>query len=149
MIDSHEHHEFTGPAAFEAVRRLDALGQRADYAGQVVLDRNRLKRIMRRHDPAVYPGKYTTCVHDPAKALCEKARSGSAEGLPEHGACQPLACRNVALSPDNRAEWQAELVSIDTRLGSTLPPPPLLETRLRRRKDEITQFLAHRPTKSP
>ncbi|MFD8583568.1 hypothetical protein ACFV2A_11805 [Streptomyces californicus] len=141
MVDAHEHHQMEGPAAVEATRRLDALGQRASFTGQVVLDPARLKRIMRKHDPAVYPGKFITCVHDPAKALCEKARTTAAEGLPEHGGCQPLGCQNVALTSVNRDQWQAELDAITNRLRAPLPPPPLLETRLRQRRDEITQFL--------
>jgi hypothetical protein len=48
-----------------------------------------------KHDPAVYPGEYITCVHDHAKALCERARVRGGEGLPDHGGCKPLACRNV------------------------------------------------------
>ncbi|MGW0775102.1 hypothetical protein ACWD01_15945 [Streptomyces sp. NPDC002835] len=143
MVDAHEHHQMEGPAAAEAVRRLETLGQRAGFTGQVVLDLARLKRIMRRHDPAVYPGTFITCVHDPAKALCEKAQVTATEGLPEHGGCQPLACQNAALTPANRNHWQAELAAITDRLAASLPPPPLLETRLRHRADEIARFLDH------
>lgn len=75
-----------------------AIGERAEFKGELALDWNRLKRIMKRNDPAVYPGTDITCVHDPAKAPCEKARRGRGEGLPEHGGCLPLACRNVALA---------------------------------------------------
>ncbi|MBO7935666.1 hypothetical protein JTP77_006815 [Streptomyces sp. S9] len=144
MVDVREHHQIDGPAAAEAVRRLEALDRRVGFTGQVVLDPDRLKRIMRKHDPAVYPGKFITYVHDPAKALCEKARTTAVEGLPEHGNCQPLACQNVALTPENRRQWQAELDSIVTRLEASLPPPPLLVTRLRHRRDEIARFLDHR-----
>lgn len=49
--------------------------------------------------------EYITCVNDPAKALCEKARRGNSEGLPSHGGCLPLACRNVALTAENIAAW--------------------------------------------
>lgn len=106
MIDSHQHAGLTGPSAEEAARRLTDFGERAQFQGKVALDRHRLKRIMKRHDPAIYPGEYITCVNDPAKALCEKARRGNSEGLPSHGGCLPLSCRNVALTPENTAAWQ-------------------------------------------
>lgn len=149
MVDAHEHHQFEGPAAAEAVRRLDALSRRTGFTGQVVLDPARLKRIMRKHDPAIYPGRFITCVHDPAKALCEKARTTATEGLPEHGGCQPLACQNVTLTSANRDQWQAELAAITTRLTATLPPPPLLEARLRQRRDEIARFLDRTTPEEP
>ena len=44
-----------------------------------------MRRLMARHDPAVYSGEYITCVHDHTKALCEKARHRRSEGLPDHG----------------------------------------------------------------
>lgn len=96
---------------------------------------------MRRHEPAIYPGRYVTCVHDHTKAVCTKARTGRAEGLPDHGECQPLRCANVALTPDNHTAWQQALASIDTRLANPLPPPPLVERDLRRRRAEIVEFL--------
>src|SRR6266700_346401 len=70
LIAQHDHGPLTGPAADEALRRLEELGERQRLAGQVVTDPRRLQRLMQRHDPAVYPGKYVTCVHSHAKALC-------------------------------------------------------------------------------
>ncbi|MFJ8787320.1 hypothetical protein [Streptomyces sp. NPDC102476] len=98
-IDAHEHTTLTGPAADEAARRLKAFAAHARFHGKVVLDEARLQRLMDRHDPAVYPGQYVTCVHDHTKALCEKARNQRSELLPDHGGCKPLACHNVALTP--------------------------------------------------
>jgi len=140
-IDAHEHTRLTGPAAEEAARRLEAFGDRARFAGTVVLDSNRLRRLMAKHDPAIYPGDYITCVHDHAKALCEKARTRRSEGLPDHGGCKPLACRNVALTAENSAAWQREIDRIDQRLASRPGPPPLLRHRLEQRRDEICNFL--------
>ena len=111
MVDAHEHTELTGPAAIEAARRLEGFGHRARFQGIVVTDERRLKRIMERQDPAVYPGTYITWVHDHSKALCERARRGRFEGLPDHGHCQPLACRNVALNSSNTEAWQSEIPS--------------------------------------
>jgi hypothetical protein len=70
LIDQHDHGPLTGPAADEALRRLEELGEHQRLAGQVVTDPRRLERLMKRHDPAIYPGKYVTCVYSHAKALC-------------------------------------------------------------------------------
>ncbi|WP_329160515.1 hypothetical protein OHB49_13635 [Streptomyces sp. NBC_01717] len=141
MIDAHEHTELAGPAADEAARRLENFGHRARFQGTVVTDERRLKRIMGRDDPAVYPGIYITCVHDHKKALCERARRGRAEGLPDHGLCQPLACRCVALTGDNVTAWRQEVDRIDSRLATRPAPPPLLQHRLNQRQAEIENFL--------
>jgi integrase len=140
-VEAHQHTQFTGPAADEAARRLGEFGERAGFQGKVVLDSSRLRRLMARHDPAVYPGEYVTCVHDHSKALCEKARNRRSEGLPDHGSCKPLACRNVALAPDNIASWHSELDKITERLAARPPLPPLLRRRLEDRRTEITAFL--------
>ena len=140
-IDAHQHTQLTGPAADEATRRLEEFGNRAGFRGKVVLDDSRLRRLMTRHDPAVYPGEYVTCVHDHSKALCEKARSRRSEGLPDHGGCKPLACRNVALTPGNVASWHGEIDKITERLAARPPLPPLLRRRLEDRRTEITAFL--------
>ena len=140
-IDAHEHASLTGPAAEEAARRLETFGGRARFQGTVVTDQARLRRLMNRHDPPIYPGEYITCVHDHAKALCEKARRGRGEGLPDHGGCKPLACRNVALTTENIAAWQREIDRIDRRLAARPPLPPLLLHRLQARRAEITAFL--------
>lgn len=136
-IDAHEHTNITGPAAEEAARRLEDFSARARFQGKVVLDDNRLRRIMARHDPAVYPGEYITCVHDHTKALCEKARRSRGEGLPDHGGCKPLACRNVALTPENTTAWKREIDRIDHRLTSRppLPPPPAASSGSPPRRD--------------
>lgn len=150
-IEAHQHTDFKGPSAEEAANRLQDFGERAQFQGQLALDRNRLKRIMKRNDPAVYPGTYITCVHDPAKALCEKARRGRGEGLPEHGGCLPLACRNVALTIENTRAWQRELARIERRLTGRPLLPPLLLHRLNERRAEITEFLVSNgiPVTSP
>ncbi|MFJ9776141.1 hypothetical protein ACIRVF_33725 [Kitasatospora sp. NPDC101157] len=145
-IDAHEHTDLTGPAAEEAVRRLEAFGAHARFQGKTVLDQNRLRRLMSRHDPTVYPGEYVTCVHDHNKALCERARHRRSEDLPDHSGCKPLACRNVALTPENTATWQREIDRIDRRLTSRPPLPPLLRHRLDARRAETTAFLRRNST---
>ncbi|MGW7613484.1 hypothetical protein ACWGKW_40830 [Streptomyces sp. NPDC054766] len=140
-IEAHAHHDFKGPSAEEAAARLEDFGERAQFQGQVALSRNRLQRIMKKHDPAVYPGTYITCIHDPSKALCERARRSRGEGLPDHGDCLPLTCRNVALTAENAQAWQRELERIERRLAGRPPLPPLLAHRLSERRAEITEFL--------
>jgi hypothetical protein len=141
MIDAHEHTALTGPAAEEATRRLTDFGERARFQGVVVLDEQRLKRLMKRHDPAIYPGEFITCVHDHGKAQCVKAQRGRSEQLPDHGGCKPLACRNVALTEANIAAWTRVVDRIDRRLRTHPALPPLLEHRLRGRRQEILDFL--------
>jgi hypothetical protein len=90
---------------------------------------------MKRHDPAIYPGKYVTCVYSHAKALC----GGSTQ--PDLSSCQPLRCRNVALTPGNRDALAEEITSLDTALSARRALPPLLERRLRDRHQAIAEFL--------
>lgn len=82
MIEGHPHPELTGPSAAEAAVRLKDFAERAQYQGKIALDESRLKRIMKRDDPAIYPGEYITCFHSAPTALCEKAKRGRGEGLP-------------------------------------------------------------------
>ncbi|MFI5751516.1 hypothetical protein ACIBBE_37810 [Streptomyces sp. NPDC051644] len=142
VIDAHEHTHLAGPAAAEAARRLEDFGQRTRLQGTVALDDRRLRRIMNRDDPAIYPGTYITYVHDPAKALCERAHQGTFEGLGDHPQCQPLACRNVALTRENVDAWRREVELLDQGLTARPPLPPLLQHRLVQRKHQIEDFLA-------
>jgi hypothetical protein len=136
LIDQHDHGPLTGPAADEALRRLEELGEHQRLAGQVVTDPRRLQRLMKRHDPAIYPGKYVTCVYSHAKALC------GGDSQPDLASCQPLRCRNVALTPGNRDTLAEEIASLDAALTAVPVLPPLLQHRLRDRRQAITDFLA-------
>ena len=140
MIDQHQHTALSGPAKEEAEHRLDQFGNRATYAGSAVTDAQRLKRIMRRHDPAVYPGAFVTCVFDPDKALC--LRQGTLRDTePVLANCRPLDCHNVALSPDNLDTWRGELANLDNYLARASVIPPLLAHRLQDRRREIANFI--------
>ncbi|MGW0577700.1 hypothetical protein ACWD25_17390 [Streptomyces sp. NPDC002920] len=141
MIEAHQHLDLAGPSAEEAARRLKDFGDRAQFQGQVTKDKHRLKRIMKRNDPAIYPGEYITCVNDTVKALCEKAQRGNSEGLPSHGGCMPLACQNVTLTPQNIAAWQREITRIDNRFASRPTLPPLRRQLLQNRRAEVVEFL--------
>ncbi len=87
------------------------------FHGKVITAPRRLKRVMDRHDPRIYPGQYVTCVYNPDRALCHRRDSADGPCLPD---CQPLACRNVALTSANIAELtrhQAHLEQACTPLG--------------------------------
>jgi hypothetical protein len=142
MIDHNEHTQLRGPALAEAQQRLTELGDHARFAGVTITDRRRLQRLMNRDDPAVYPGRYATCVYDHTKALCH-ARAGLNDqtATPDLGNCKPLDCRNVALTPDNLTTWRDELKSIDADLAARPLVPPLLQTELQRRRNDVQAYL--------
>ena len=90
LADTHQHTDITGPAADEAIRRLEHFALNADgFAGDVISDDHRLKRLMKRHDPAIYPGTYVTCVYRHDKALCRRD-SEIAGPTTELADCKPL-----------------------------------------------------------
>jgi len=138
MTDAHPHDTLAGPAAAEAATRLAAFAGKAGYHGTIITDPRRLKRLMDRADPAIYPGEYVTCVYTHATALCQRTATSERPAL---RACQPLDCRNVALTPTNTAAWQAELARLDARLATRPPLPPLLHQQLSDRRAETARFL--------
>jgi hypothetical protein len=149
MIDAHEHYDLTGPAAEEAIRRLDEFGEQARFQGKVVIEERRLQRLMNRGDPAIYPGRYVTCVHKHATALCRQRRDSRARLHPDLDSCQPLACRNAALTPDNIGNLRQKIVHIDRELEARPLLPPLLQHQLQIRRDEITIFVARHNPEQP
>ncbi|MEV4511516.1 hypothetical protein AB0K00_21390 [Dactylosporangium sp. NPDC049525] len=88
---------------------------------------------MARHDPAIYPGRYATCVFDHAKALCG--------ARPDLDNCQPLHCRNAALTQANRQALRGEVTELETYLDRIPALPPYLSAVLRQRANAITAFL--------
>lgn len=150
MIDHHEHTNLAGPAAEEAARRLDEFGDHARFQGRVVTDQRRLDRLMKREDPAIYPGTYVTCVHKHATALCQQRHDSRGEMRPDLASCKPLACRNVALTPENRGNLEDEVTRIDKEIAARPLLPPLVQQQLQARREEITVFLArHTPQEQP
>jgi hypothetical protein len=143
MVDTRRHENLAGPGAEEAARRLEEFGlHTAGFGGNVVTDERRLRRLMKRHDPAIYPGTYVTCVYSHEKALCRRTSDSAGNALPQLGDCKPLACRNVALSGDNIGVWRGEIDRIDEKLAHRPRLPPVLEHRLHERRTEIAAFLA-------
>jgi integrase len=140
MIDLNEHTRLTGPAADEAERRLGDMGSNPTFAGTVTTDRKRFLRLIEVHAPAIYPGKYSTCVYDPDKAQCLK-KAGVDSATPELANCKPLTCRCVALTGENVQTWQDELAAIEKDLATGPLLPPLLAMRLKGRRDKVAHFL--------
>jgi hypothetical protein len=128
MVDAHEHTHLAGPAATEAERRLAEfdeharLDNQARFAGTVLTDPRRLTRLMRRQDPAVYPGTFATCVFQPDKALCQQQRDLGGATRPGLGDCRPLECGNVALTTDNLTALRVELDPTNSPCGRACRP---------------------------
>ncbi|MGK5738901.1 hypothetical protein [Micromonospora sp. URMC 103] len=83
MIDHHQHEELVGPAAEEAARRLQQFGDQARFLGITINDERRLRRLMEREDPAIYPGRYATCIYNHSKALCRQRQTLSGYTQPD------------------------------------------------------------------
>ncbi|WP_047892508.1 hypothetical protein [Micromonospora sp. RV43] len=143
MIDGHHHIDLRGPAAEEAQMRMEIFASKTGYAGSVVIDPKRLARIMKRDDPKIYFGKFVTCVHNPDRALCSRQDfEGNATGLPDLGTCQPLRCRNVALSNDNTHALARQLDRLDVLLVRHEVLPPYVSHRLRQQREDLAALLA-------
>ncbi|MGW2275743.1 hypothetical protein [Streptomyces yangpuensis] len=134
-------HDLSGPAAHEAAVRLADFHHRTGFTGSVVTDPARLRRVLARHDPEVYPGTYVTCVFNPDKALCRPRSVPGGRAGPVPHECQPLECRNVALTANNTTALATEADRIDHRLRARPVLPPLLHAGLARRRDAIHAFL--------
>ncbi len=141
MADQHEHQRLAGPAAEEANRRLEQFSGQARFDGKVITDEQRLKRLMRRDDPAIYPGKYATCVHNHATALCRQRPDSQGRTRPDTGSCKPFACRNVALTAENTSQLRHEAELLQQELHARPLLPPLLQQELRARVEQIHAFL--------
>lgn len=145
MSTEHDHPGLTGPAADNATWRLDTFA--AAFAGSVITDPRRLERTLRRADPAVYPGKYVTCVFNPDTALC--LGKCATKSRPNLAACRPLDCANVALTRANHAALCGEMSHIEHELAGRPALPPLLQHRLTERRDRIAAFLSRHATETP
>jgi hypothetical protein len=137
LVEGHDHARLTGPAAAEADLRLREFGGHLRFAGTIPADRRQLAKLMARHDPHIYPGRYVTCIHNPDRALCH---NGSANN-PSLGDCQPLACRNVALTNANTTQWRRQLADIDRGLERIDLLAPYLRQRLTERHSSILKLI--------
>lgn len=88
---------------------------------------------------------YATCVFSPATALCQHQHDTSGTDRPALGSCQPLDCRNTALTAANTAALREEVTRLDRQLTARPALAPLLHARLTSRRDQIRAFLARYP----
>jgi hypothetical protein len=139
LITSHGHHELTAPAAAEAQARFTDLERHVRFDGKVITDTRRLKRIMDRHDPLIYPGQYVTCIYNADRAPCRRTGDPGGPSLPD---CQPLACRNVALTSGDIAALTLHRAHLEQALQDGGLIAPYVRHRLEEQLSELTTFLA-------
>ena len=142
MIENNEHHDLRGPAAPEAEERLTNLQRGSAYTGSVVTDPRRLRRIMRSEDPNIYLGHFVTCVYNPDKALCRRQLAPAGDpSLPDLANCQPLQCRNVALTADNLQALTDQLHQLDAHLATAELLAPFVAHRLTQQRRDLAALL--------
>ncbi|MFF5230235.1 hypothetical protein [Dactylosporangium sp. NPDC000521] len=129
----------TRPAAEEVASRLANFERKVAYVGSVVTDPKRLALIMRRNDPNVYLGKFVTCVFNPDRAL--RRRQLRPEG-PDLNNCQPLRCRNVALTAENRQALVDRLGRLDELLSNADAIAPYVVDRLNQQRQDLLTLLS-------
>ncbi|MGW2891839.1 hypothetical protein ACWDDN_42355 [Streptomyces griseoruber] len=134
----------TGPAGAEAEARLAELARHTVFDGQVVTDEARLRRILARHNTHLYPGTFITCVYNPDRAMC-RAPGGPAD-QPVMADCQPLACRNTALTSANRQALAGHLARLEDALADGDRLAPYVHHRLEEQHRATAAFLTrHAP----
>ncbi|UJV38566.1 hypothetical protein CVT30_00465 [Streptomyces sp. AMCC400023] len=91
----------------------------------------------------MYPGTFVTCVHNPDRALCRAPAEACVQPVLAH--CQPLACRNTALTPANHEALSTDLTQLEDALDDGARPgcASLLAT-IRRFSDQIGRRLRGR-----
>ncbi|MGW1520798.1 site-specific integrase [Streptomyces sp. NPDC002287] len=133
-----------GPAASEAETRLTEFARHTHFDGQVVTDEARLRRIVARHDPHIYPGTFVTCIYNPDRALCRTPTDHSHQ--PVMVDCQPLTCRNTALTPANQQALTGHLTQLEEALSDSDRLAPYVRHRLEEQHRSTATFLArHAP----
>ncbi|WP_434445312.1 hypothetical protein [Lentzea sp. E54] len=115
----------------------------------MITDPRRLARLLRRADPAVYPGTFATCVYNPDTALCHPSRDSRGTTTPTLGDCRPLDCANTALTTDNLTALRAELDHLNRELTIRPALPPLLRHRLHDRRHRLDTFLRRHTPETP
>ncbi|WP_307072175.1 hypothetical protein [Streptomyces canus] len=135
----------SGPAGAEAEARLAEFARHTVFDGQVVTDEARLRRIVARHDPHLYLGTFVTCVYNPDRALC-RTSNAPGDGQPVLADCQPLACRNTALTPANRQALNGHLTKLKEALANRDHLAPYVRHRLEEQHRATAAFLTrHTP----
>ena len=114
----------------------------SNFTGSLVTDRRRLLRIMRREDPHIYVGHFVTCVYNPEKALCRRQLTADGDQtMPDLASCQPLRCRNVALTAKNGEALTDQLHKLDAHLAKANLLPPYVAQRLAEQRHDLAVLL--------
>ena len=80
-------------------------------------------------DPHIYFGHFV--IYNPEKALCRRQLSNDGgQTTPDLATCQPLQCRNVALTSENVKALATQLHKLDTHLAKA---------------DLLAPYVAHTP----
>ncbi|MFF8732208.1 hypothetical protein ACF073_37950 [Streptomyces sp. NPDC015171] len=93
----------------------------------------------------MYLGSFVTCVYNPDRALCGTSNDHG-DSQPVLADCQPLACRNTALTPANRQALNGHLAKLEDALANRDRLAPYVRQRLEEQHRETAAFLArHAP----
>lgn len=93
----------------------------------------------------MYLGTFVTCVYNPDRALC-RTSDDLGDGQPVLADCQPLACRNTALTPANRQALNGHLTKLEEALANRDHLAPYVRHRVEEQHRETAAFLArHTP----
>ena len=141
MVDRHEHERLAGPAAEQAHARLREYGRHMRFQGKVPPTADNSPSSSPSMTRTSTPAATSTCAHNPDRAMCHNGTQES----PSLGDCQPLACRNVALTTDNLNAWQERLATVDTVLADD-SLAPYVRDRLHTRQHDISRLLTPNST---
>jgi hypothetical protein len=102
-------------------------------------DEARMRILMTRNDPRIYPGMFVSCKDNPDRRLRRPPADATyTPSLPER---RSLACDNAAFIEAKTAARRNQLILPEVQLTRADILPPLVRDRLGRRRDEIGTFL--------
>ncbi|PWG15376.1 hypothetical protein DF268_00765 [Streptomyces sp. V2] len=92
----------------------------------------------------MYPGTFVTCVYNPDRALCRSPEDPADQ--PVMADCQPLVCRNTALTSANRQALAHHLDRLEDALEDGTRLAPYVRHRLEEQRHATTASLTrHTP----
>ncbi|MEH0573920.1 hypothetical protein QBA54_05360 [Streptomyces sp. B21-108] len=135
----------TGPAGAEAEARLAEFARTPPSTARSSLTKPACA--------ALWPATTRTCTWGPSSpasttptAPCAALPTPPGDGRPVLADCQPLACRNTALTPANRQALNGHLTKLEEALANRDHIAPYVCHRLEEQHREAAAFLArHAP----
>lgn len=79
-----------------------------------------------------------TCIYNSERAQC---RSETTDEGPDLRSCEPLSCRNVALTTDNTRSWNTEKARLEDEVSRAHLLPPYIGQKLRDRLKAVNELL--------